>query len=365
MARGDTFRAATQTAPDPRTGILVRQVTDFPAIHHHPFFIVPAYDDAQRWLFFVSHRSGAPQILGERLDEGVVIQLTDRLDLDEWSIHPAHDGRFVYYTAAGAGWRVDLETLTEEELIRFPEVEQRRVGGVAGEMGTTALSWDDRWWAVHYKEGSEKALAIVDTQTGQHEVIVRRATIGHLQFCPDDSQLLAYAGPHAARLWIVNRDGTGHRPLFEQQPMQWLTHEIWIPGTRELAVVDWPHGVFALQVLTGETRRVATFNAWHIAIDRQGERLVADTNCPDIGIQMCNCRDGIGRTQTVCFPEASNAGSHWAGRFPYSQGPIKVYAPQHTHPHPSFSPDGRRVVYTSDRSGHAQVYEALLDGIVR
>jgi oligogalacturonide lyase len=37
-----------------------------------------------------------------------------------------------------------------------------------------------------------------------------------------------------------------------------------------------------------------------------------------------------------------------------------VFAPQHTHPHPSFSPDGQHVVYTSDRSGFAQVYEVTI-----
>ncbi|MYB77795.1 MAG: hypothetical protein F4X83_12055, partial [Chloroflexi bacterium] len=30
------------------------------------------------------------------------------------------------------------------------------------------------------------------------------------------------------------------------------------------------------------------------------------------------------------------------------------------HPHPSFTPDGRGVVYTSDISGHAQVYLAFV-----
>ena len=35
-----------------------------------------------------------------------------------------------------------------------------------------------------------------------------------------------------------------------------------------------------------------------------------------------------------------------------------MYAPQHTHPHPAFSPDGRQVVFTSDRGGFAQVYVA-------
>ena len=39
---------------------------------------------------------------------------------------------------------------------------------------------------------------------------------------------------------------------------------------------------------------------------------------------------------------------------------IAVEAAQHTHPHPRFSPDGSRVVFTSDKTGHAQIYEVML-----
>jgi len=88
--------------------------------------------------------------------------------------------------------------------------------------------------------------------------------------------------------------------------------------------------------------------------------MVADTNLPDIGIQVFNPLDGIGEPKTLCHPGASNVGDHWGGPFPYSKGPIKVYAPQHTHPHPSFSSDGRRIVFTSDRTGYSQIYEVTL-----
>ena len=37
-----------------------------------------------------------------------------------------------------------------------------------------------------------------------------------------------------------------------------------------------------------------------------------------------------------------------------------VYGPQWTHPHPSFSPDEIAVVYTSDVSGHSQIYVAMI-----
>ena len=68
--------------------------------------------------------------------------------------------------------------------------------------------------------------------------------------------------------------------------------------------------------------------------------------------------DGVGEPRTLCLSNSSNVGAHWeTDHCPYDEGPVDVYAPQHTHPHPCFTPDGRRVVFTSDRTGDAQVYE--------
>ncbi len=63
----------------------------------------------------------------------------------------------------------------------------------------------------------------------------------------------------------------------------------------------------------------------------------------------------------LCASEASSEGAHWGGPFPYNDGPVAVEARQHTHPHPRFSPDGSRVLFTSDRTGYAQLYEVLLE----
>jgi oligogalacturonide lyase len=85
---------------------------------------------------------------------------------------------------------------------------------------------------------------------------------------------------------------------------------------------------------------------------------VCDTNFPDLGLHKFLV--GEDRAQKLCEPQSSSIGQHWAGPFPYNDGPREVYAPQHTHPHPRPSPDGSRVLYTSDVSGHAQLYECLL-----
>jgi oligogalacturonide lyase len=182
-----------------------------------------------------------------------------------------------------------------------------------------------------------------------------------MQFCPDDASLLFYAGPLTDRIWLINRDGSNNRRLYERQSDEWITHESWIPNTREVAFVDWPHGVRCINVDTGTERRIASFNAWHPVSNRQGTLMVTDTNFPDIGLQLFDPRTGTSEApRTLCFPEATSIGDHWNGPFPYADGPIHVYAPQHTHPHPSFSPDGSKVVFTSDRTGTPQLYEVAL-----
>lgn len=389
MAKGTLYPSESVKEVDARTYASIRRITSAPAIHHHPFFMIPAYDDAMQWTVFASDRTGKPQIFVEVRETGQLLQLTDRDDISDWSIHPSRDGRYVYFTAGFGGWRVHIPSGKEEQLVDFRElanpapampaspgvtilrqgvspqtqVAMREEGMVAAAMGTTALSHDDRYWAVKFNIGKEANLVIIDTKSGESKIILQRDTIAHMQFCPDDNNLLFYAGPLTDRVWVIQRDGSNNRRLYQRAPGEWITHESWIPGTRELAFVDWPNGVRAIQVDTGVERRVCSFNAWHPICDRSGKRMVADTNFPDIGLQIFDARDGIGMPTPIAYPEASSMGEHWAGPFPYENGPIKVYAPQHTHPHPSFSPDGRYVIYTSDRTGHAQLYELDLQSL--
>jgi oligogalacturonide lyase len=359
--KGRVWPSESRWFRDETTGARIRQVTNHPSIHHHPFFFVPAWDDAMRRLLFVSHRTGRPQLFVEEQATGRIVQLTDRGDLAEWSFHPSHDGRHVLFVAGTGAWRLDLDTLAEECLTEFGAVEMRERGMVGAAMGTTALSRDDRWWAIPVKSGRLSRFHVVDTRAGGSEVILERDTIGHPQFHPDDSGLLFYAGPLTNRIWVIRRDGGDHRnPYRRERPDQWITHETWIPGTRELAFVDWPHGMKAVNVDTGAVRPITGFPAWHAVCDARGERIVCDTTFPDTGLHILTVR-GEGAPRRLCLPRSSNAGEHWGGPFPYNDGPREVYAPQHTHPHPRFSPDGSRVVYTSDAGGHAQLYEAHLD----
>ena len=354
------FPAESRVFRDSATGRQVRQVTTAKAIHHHPFFLVPAYDAGCRWLFFVSHRLGDPQLFAEERASGRLIQLTEVPGLNEWSVHPCRSGRFVYFTTQEGGYRVDLASQALEKLVEFGGHRSKQAGMVAGGMGTTALSHCGRHWAIALGAEDGVKLHVLDTESLGFELLTEHDAIAHMQFCPDDSQLLFFAGNFKERLWTIQLDGGDKKQHYQREKGQWITHESWIAGRRELAFVDWPHAVRALDIASGAVRTIARFNAWHPVANDEGTMMITDTNGPDTGIHVFPV-DGQSEPALVCRSEATNAGEHWHGPFPYEDGPIEVYAPQHTHPHPRFAPGGRHAVFTSDRTGVAQVYEATLE----
>ncbi|WP_116131074.1 oligogalacturonate lyase family protein [Tropicimonas sp. IMCC34043] len=338
---------------------VVRQVTSHPSIHHHPFFFVDAWDAAGRFLVFLSHRTGAPQIYIELQDSGELVQLTEEDSLAEWSVIPSKDGAWIYFVSGQTGKRVSATDGTVEELVSFGTAEMREDGMVGAAMGTTALSASGRFWAVPVKTGAVSRFWLIDTERQSAGIFLERDTIGHPQFCPDDENLILFAGPMTDRVWVTDRNGNARRIFEREHSLQWITHEVWRPGHRTVLFVDWPNGMGEIDPDSGGVRRVTDFPVWHGGPDYSGERLVCDTNFPDRGLHLLDLT-GVRPPQFLHAPEASSRGDHWAHPFPYNDGPVKVYAPQHTHPHPRFSPSGDEVVFTSDKTGTAQVYVAQL-----
>jgi oligogalacturonide lyase len=341
--------------------ITLRQVTDHPSIHHHPFFFVDAWDAAMRFLLLISHRTGVPQIYIEPEAGADLWQLTDEPALAEWSVIPAKDGRWIYYVAGQEGKRVSPLTGETQTLVHFGSPTMREAGMVGAAMGTTALSANGRYWAVPVKSGGISKFWLIDTETQSSEVFCEAATIGHPQFCPDGDDLILYAGPMTDRVWVTDRAGNARRIFQRQHKLQWITHEVWRPGHRSVLYVDWPHGLGEIDVDSGDARQISEFPVWHGAPDATGRRLICDTNFPDKGLHILDL-DGGASPQFVTEPKASSQGAHWAHPFPYNDGPIKVHAPQHTHPHPRFSPDGSKIVYTTDATGFAQIIVAEISG---
>ncbi|MBQ7063400.1 MAG: PD40 domain-containing protein [Firmicutes bacterium] len=356
------FDSERRVITDVTTGRQVTQITNHESINHQPFFLIPAYDRAMKRLYFVSHRTGSPQVFAYNFGEDVIEQLSDVESLNEWSVHPSADGQFVYYVANGCAMRSFVETGESEVLLSGKDLAEIGGGKVNPGTspitpGTTAVSADDRYWAIRAVNDGVFTILIYDNLDKKWRAECSCDMVSHMQFCPDDSNLLFCAGPLKDRVWVLDRASGERKRIYTRDAAnkQWITHESWIPGKRALSLVDWPHGILEVSYDTQEVKRIATFNAWHAIANYQGTKMVADTNFPDNGLIVQDLVTG--RAQLLCRPDASCIGAHWNGPFPYDNGPIKTYAPQHTHPHPRFSPDDRKVVYTSDKSGFAQVFE--------
>ena len=257
--------------------------------------------------------AAAPRSTLELQADRRIVQLTDHPGLAEWSVHPSHDGRYVYFTDLEGCWRVETATCREEQLVAFDSAETRHKGFVGAAMGTTTVSRDDRWWAVPVNAPELGRMLLVDTATGAADYVLEAATIGHPEFHPDDAEWLRFAGPYHQRIWVARRDGSEQRLAYRRDAAakEWIVHETWRPGTREIVTTRWPHGMIGIEVDTGAVRQVCSFNAWHAAISRDGARLVSDTTFPDRGLMLFDAGDGAGTPRPLCSSQASNVGAHW------------------------------------------------------
>ena len=91
---------------------------------------------------------------------------------------------------------------------------------------------------------------IIDTENGEGKSILEANSISHMQFCPDDEEQIFYAGPLTDRVWTIRLDGSGNQRVYEKKPQEWITHESWLPKTNEIAFVDWPNGMRAINIHT-------------------------------------------------------------------------------------------------------------------
>ena len=138
------YTSERRVVTDEATGRSVTQITTHESINHQPFFLIPAYDRAMKRLYFVSHRTGSPQVFAYNFGEDVIEQLSQVETLNEWSVHPSADGQYVYYVADGAAMRTYVETGEQEVLLSSKDLAS--VGGGKVNHQTTIWSRFNAGW---------------------------------------------------------------------------------------------------------------------------------------------------------------------------------------------------------------------------
>lgn len=369
--KGTMFPEQTRELRDEETGCRILQLTEHPSINHQLYFLTPSLTPDEGALIFASYRTGRCEYFLRRFPGGDTVQLTDEEGVHGYSGTITPDGRRLLYTAGGAVRALDLATLASETLAHYE----------GGQLGECSLSCDGRSVVTAIKRGNRSGLAVTATDGSGGEVVLEvDRTVIHPQFHPTDPDRIAYSQDPAPRMWWVGRDGFGNECLYDHGNDEFLVHETFLGDGSALIVVRWPYALLRFDLGTRRFDTIAAFNAWHIGGSGDGRTVLCDAAHPDIGLQWVDVATGSRRT--ICHPRSSNGGSQWLkDRYALAEDwaaaaaeksralswmemkTDTVYGPQWTHPHPSFSPSERWVVYTSDVSGSPQVYAADLESL--
>lgn len=370
IRRPRTSRSEYRRFHDETTGAVIHQLTSHPSINHPTYFLTSSFTPDGNHVIFTSYRSGAPQLYEVEFPDGPLRQLTELDGLHPYSAAISQDGSQIYFTRKG-----------KIEALRRKDLSTRTLLAVEGaQFGECSLSHDGLWIVTALKQGTQNGIALASTVGKPGGVVLRfPRTIIHPQFHPSDANWIEFAGDPAPRMHRARRDGSRLECLYQHDNDEFVVHETFLGRTGDIAFTVWPR---ALKRLSWESRAISTiaeFNAWHIAPNRAGTLIVCDTNHPDIGLQLVDVVGG--KRRTLCYPRSSNGGSQWKksryaleedwaaaraerkGSLSWMEMPTDtVYGPQWTHPHPSFSHDEKMVAYTSDVSGHPQVYVVEIPG---
>ena len=370
-AKGSVHPSELQEFEDQNTGAHIYQLTNDNTINHNLYFLTPSFTPDQNHLIFTSYRSGKANFFKLEFPKGDIVQLTNGDEVHGYSGVIAKDGTELFYTEGDSIKAIDLDTFEERVLAEFPD----------GGLGECSVSADEKFIVTAMKHDGKSHITVTATDESGGEIIYTspEQTIIHPQFHPKHADLIAYSGDPAPRMWTIKRDGTENRMLYQHDNNEFLVHETFLGSQDELIVTHWPYALRRISLESLEMQTISDFNAWHIASNQAGTKVLCDTVLPDIGLRLVDVETG--EHVPICYPQSSSNGSQWkkdryavaadwaaaqqAGDREKSLSWMEmkvdtVYGPQWTHPHPSFSPDETAVVYTSDISGHSQVYVAVI-----
>ncbi|MHA6485020.1 oligogalacturonate lyase family protein [Paenibacillus sp. strain BS8-2] len=382
--KGSLTIQARKTFRDAVTGKLVTRLTSDGVLSHHPYFYNRIFTSQGSGLLFATRHEGVSSLHLMNLESGESRQLTDGQDIMAFSANLSPGERWLYYVRGQSIVRTCMEDLHEETVYTTQEgwlaYDNPGMGADGEYMVTVEMKEEDRiethggWSAFEAQWEARPHCRIVRIHlaTGRSEVMYEeRCWLGHPQLRPGDCDTIMYCheGPaHKvdSRVWLL-REGKGisARP---QSPGEMISHEYWHPDGTAIAYVyrtQRNEGWSSSAVVDPLTYRPITNEAelkQQIRLldpDTLQERVVMDCSpyCHFISNDDHSLIVGDGQTEHEGYLYLADPatgretvlcghGSSWR-----SYGTT-----QDAHPHPVFTPDGKHVVFTSDRDGLPAVY---------
>lgn len=386
--KNQTRRLTFQVTQDPDTGATMTRLTPEDVTCHRNYFYQKCFtNDGSRLIFgsefgqpSPSNRDWHYHLLD--LKSGDCLQLTDQSEENTFGGFLSPDDRHLYFVRAKRTLvRLDLATLQEEAAYVVPDGWVGYGTWVSNSACTKMVGIEIRasdWFPLSdwqkFREMFFKKprcrLIRIDLQTGARETIHEvDCWLGHPQYRPFDDNTVAFCheGNHDlvdARMWFIDEDGSNLRCGKTHAPGESCTHEFWVPDGSAMVYVSYLKGqsgrqIRSLDPLTLQDKLLTTMPPCsHLMSNHDGTLIVGD-GCaspsdvddksgysiePDPYLHLFDLK--AGNTRRIARHDSS-----WG----VYKGDRQV-----THPHPSFTPDQKQVLFSCDKQGEPGLFLASL-----
>ncbi len=359
---GKLYPSESQKIGNPEYGYEVIQWTRT-GNNNHLYFNVESFIDTDHFIFY-SDRSGRTNLYRMNMTDGTSVQMTDEDSLwqSAW-----HWPRFhtLWYISGGRLKALNTSSLETRTIFTFergrPESFSITCDGqycVYGENKNPGFSPDHSTgpYALFRLDLQSKEIKQISPDFG--------FKIGHVQASPDDPGKISYCWQHVyvenapgivgntpERIWWNNIEGTDGGPVGIQEFGLHRTHEFWFPDGKHIGYSARYHfgpnkGKQYIGVITPDGRKnfmmPAPVSSSHNQMFSDNRHWVSDLYDGDNLALFTIDGEKISKTDVLFRHQSSMEG-------------------QLSHPHPHFSPDGKYILFSTDRSGAPQVYSVTVN----
>jgi oligogalacturonide lyase len=279
---GRDWGVERQAYSDPVTHVRIWDITKPGSASDNLYFHFSNFTADNRYLIFVSDRTGSTQLFRFEAETGKITQLTDGPKVNARSACPdPTTARRLYYLRGPAVFVLDILDFSTRKLGDIP-------GPHLGGFQQPSMSGDGRWLTVaQQRDASTWEIGLMSTATGEYRTVITQGfRIGHVQHSPTDPVIFYVwetGGFAPQRTWLVQADGTQNRPFYARPdpktwftPLkEWITHEAWVQNTGEMTMINDKQGVMLVSQ-DGSARMIGAGDYWHAAARADGKLLVLD-----------------------------------------------------------------------------------------
>ncbi len=338
---GDIDMFTLRETIDAATGVSIRSIGASGVDTGHHYFT------AMSWMSDSRHIVVCTDIDGDKMGVYVKADTTDGsgeiiVDRLEWGRGLISDGDRFYYYAGPDIYELDLVSGRSRTVCRLdPE---------AVVYGPLSITKDGSTMGIYWRAGGQWVIGTVDVETGRVREV---ATPGfaepypianHAMISPEDRNLLFFAHEGQTeyipdRIYMADvrsgefRCGFGQKRMGTGELGEYVGHEMWAPDGRQLYFVKYPHsplkptGIYRVDARNGEAEFVnGDYRYWHVAVSPDGRWAVADTTEEE-------------EISKIVLIDLASRSSRLLCEIP-------MWRQHPGHPHPSFSPDSRKISFT-------------------